>query len=367
MKVAIVADWLTTFGGAEHVLADMLRAFPGAPVFTTVARPSALGPLASADIRTTRLQRWFRLIGRHQPLLPFMARAIESIDLRGFDVILSSSHAVGKGVVPPATAVHVCYCHTPVRYAWEMEETYLEDFRVPHLLRPAARRMLKRLRRWDLGTAKRTDVFLANSSETQARIRNIYGRDAAVLPPPVDDRFFAPPLVPRGKRERFLAVGRLVPYKRFDLLIDASNALGFPLTIAGKGQEFSRLKKMAGPNVTFLGYVPDADLPSLYASARAVLFPQHEDAGIVPLEAMACGTPVIAFGRGGARDAVVDGTTGCFFDGQTVGSIAEALGRFERHALDPEVIRAHARRYDGAGFRARLAEAVKNARAIPVR
>lgn len=362
MKVAIVADWLTTFGGAEHVLVDILRAFPGAPVFTTVARPSALGPLSGADIRTTRLQRIFRLIGRHQPLLPFMARAIESIDLRGFDVVLSSSHAVGKGVVPPPTAVHVCYCHTPVRYAWEMEETYLEDFRVPHALRPCARRMLKRLRRWDLGTAKRTDVFLANSRETQARISNIYGRESTVLPPPVHDRFFVPPLVPREKRERFLAVGRLVPYKRFDLLIEASNALGFPLTIVGKGQEFSRLKKMAGPNVTFLGYVPDDDLPSLYASARAVLFPQHEDAGIVPLEAMACGTPVIAFGQGGARDAVVDGTTGCFFDGQTVESIADALRRFEKYALDPGAIRVHARRFDAEGFRTELLKAVATAR-----
>lgn len=361
VKIAIVADWLTTYAGAEHVLLDIVRTFPQTPIFTTVAKPRSLGPLFGADIRPTRLQRLYRMVRRHQLLLPFLPRAVESIDLRGFDCILSSSHAVGKGVVPPSGAVHVCYCHTPVRYAWEMEEKYLEDFRVPQMLRPSARRVLKRLRRWDLSTAKRVDLFLANSRETAARIENIYGRPSVVLPPPVDDRFFASSLQPMTARTRFLAVGRLVPYKRFDLLVEASNALGFPLTIVGRGQERARLKHMAGPSVEFVGHVPDADLPALYATARAVLFPQHEDAGIVAREAQAAGTPVIAFGRGGVRDAVEDGVTGLFFEEQTVPSLAAALERFAAMRFDPTRIREHARAFGGAAFRTLLRDQVTQA------
>jgi glycosyltransferase involved in cell wall biosynthesis len=224
--------------------------------------------------------------------------------------------------------------------------------------------MLKRLRRWDLSTAKRVDRFLANSRETASRIDRIYGRASSVLPPPVDDRFLASPLCVAAPRRRFLAVGRLVPYKRFDLLIQASANLGFPLTIVGKGQEESRLRAMAarsGADVLFAGFIPDRDLPRIYATARAVFFPQFEDAGIVPLEAQACGAPVIALRRGGAMDTVVDGRTGILFPDQTVESIAQAISRFERTMFDPKVVRDHAQAFGAGRFRKKLQEEVENA------
>lgn len=350
MKLAIVADWLVTFGGAEHTLAAMRSVWPDAPLYTTVAKREALGPLRDADIRTTRLQFLYKMSGKHQVLLPLMPRAIESIDLRGYDVILSSSHAVAKGIVPPATAVHVCYCHTPMRYAWEMENEYLRDFRVPKILRGFIRRQLKALRRWDLSTAKRVDLFIANSTETQQRIARIYGRDSVVIPPPVDDRFFSTELQNTEKRTDYLAVGRLVPYKKFDVLIHAANAKGFSLVIAGRGQEEAALKRIAGPTVRFLGFVPDADLPHLYAQSKALLFPPYEDAGIVPLEAQAAGTPVIALGKGGALDTVIDGKTGTFFADQTPEAIIAAIERFEKMTLSPDVIREHAGKFSSKRF-----------------
>ncbi len=359
MNLAIVADWLTVFGGAEHAIAEFRAVWPEAPIFTTVARKENLGPLASADIRTTPLQRWYRLVGKHQILLPWMPRNVEDMDLRGFNVVLSSSHAVAKGIVPPPGARHVCYCHTPMRYAWEMEEEYLEDFKVPRLLRPAVRKQLKHLRRWDLQTAKRVDAFLANSTETQKRIRRIYARESTVIPPPVDDRFFAAPLPPMAGRRGFLAVGRLVPYKKFDLLIAVANALKIPLTIAGRGQDEKRLRGLAGPTVTFRGFVPDGELPSLYAEAAAVLFPQYEDAGIVPMEAQACGTPVVAYGAGGALDSVQDGVTGVFFKEQDEASLTEALRRFASVTFDPDVIRGHAKRFSASHFRKTIRAAVE--------
>jgi glycosyltransferase involved in cell wall biosynthesis len=353
-RLAIIADWLTTFAGAEHTILEFHRLWPAAPLFTSVANRARLGPLATADIRTTYLQTAYQLLGKHQLLLPFLPRAIESIDVRGYDVILSSSHAVGKGIIPPSTARHVCYCHTPMRYAWEMEAEYLRDFHVPKWLQKRVRRELQRLRVWDLSTAQRVDTFIANSTETQKRIAATYGRDSMVIPPPVDERFLQYPLPSMTERHGFLALGRLVPYKRFDLLIEAANHLQLPLTIAGTGQEAARLKAMAGPTVTFLGYVPDADVPKLYACSQAVLFPAFEDAGIVPLEAQACGTPVIAYGRGGACDSVKDGVTGLLFAEQTVESLVGALQTFAARTFDALHIRAHAEQFAAPKFRQRI-------------
>lgn len=361
MKLAIIADWLPTYGGAEHVIAEFHALWPEAPIFTTVARRGSIGPLADADVRLSPLQTWYRLLRRHSVLLPWMPRAVESFDLRGFDVIVSSSHAVAKGVIPPSSAVHICYCHTPMRYAWEMEDEYLRDFRVPSFLRRTVKRMLKRLRRWDLTTAKRVDVFLANSRTTQERISRIYARTSTVIPPPVQERFLQSPLVRREDRRGFLAIGRLVPYKRFDLLIKTANLLGLPLTIAGTGRDAARLQALAGPTVRLLGYVTEEELPSLYGQARALLLPQIEDAGVVPLEAQACGTPVIALKRGGALDTVVEGKTGVFFDNQDADALTSALERFERETFDPAAIRDHARQFSSSRFRERMANAVREA------
>lgn len=360
MRLALVADWLTTFGGAERTLAEFHATWPDSPIFTTVAKREALGELGKADIRTTGLQKIYRIVRRHQVLLPLMPMAMEGIDLNGYDVILSSSHAVGKGIIPPPGALHVCYCHTPMRYAWEMETQYLKDFRLPTLLMKRAKRELGRLRRWDLTTAKRVDLFLANSTETAGRIERIYGREAIVVPPPVHDRFFETPLT-TSARGSFLAVGRFVPYKRFDLLIEVANAKNLPLTIVGKGQEEGRLRAMAGPTVTFRGRVSDEELPGLYANAKAVLFPTHEDAGIVPLEAQACGTPVIAYGRGGTLDTVIEGKTGMFFNEQTAKSLSEIIDAFDHRSFNPQDIREHAKKFASKGFRGRARDIVVNA------
>ncbi len=365
MKLALVADWLTTLGGAERVIAEFHALWPAAPIFTTIARRGALGLLEDSDIRTTRLQRWYQIIRRHQLLFPWMPCAIESIDLRGFDLIHSSSHAVAKGIIPPSRAVHVCYCHTPMRYAWEMEEEYLEDFRIPRILRPWIRNRLKALRRWDLTTAKRVDLFIANSRTTQERIARTYARESLVIHPPVDDRFFGiQPQDPHG-RSFYLAVGRLVPYKRFDLLIEVANAKKLPLKIAGSGQDEKRLRKMAGPTVEILGYVPEDGLPQLYGGAKALLFTAFEDAGVAPLEAQACGTPVIAFGKGGARDTVREGETGLFFEEQTAAALFAALERFQEMRFDPATIRGHARQFSSARFREQILDATKMAIATP--
>ncbi len=359
MRIALVADWLTVFGGAEHTIAEFHALWPDAPLFTTVTRRNRIGPLAKADIRTTGLQTAGWLLRRHQPLLPWMPKAVEYLDLRGYDIVLSSSHAVAKGVISPSHAVHICYCHTPMRYAWAMEEEYLDAFGVPSTLRPFAKRMLKSLRRWDLSTAKRVDIFLANSSETQDRICRIYGRESFVVSPPVQDRFFAFPIRALAERTFALAVGRLVPYKRFDLLIALANARKLPLKIVGTGREHTRLQSMAGPTVELLGYVPDDKLPELYASARVLLFPQHEDAGIVPLEAMASGTPVVAYDRGGVRDTIIPDETGVLFSEQSVECLGAALDHALSLSLDPVRLREYARGFGAPRFRARVREIVE--------
>lgn len=366
MKIAFVADWLTVYGGAEHVIAEFHKLWPEAPLFTTVARKQMAQSLGLSAIHASTLQGPYALFPWHQIFLPWMPRTIECLDLRGYDVILSSSHAVGKGIIPPSCAVHICYCHTPMRYAWEMEKEYLEDYRIPHVLRPIVRGFLKKLRRWDLSTAKRVDVFIANSTTTKDRIMRTYGRESTVIPPPVHEQFFRTALVPHPAKKvdpYFLAVGRLVPYKRFDLLIETANMLHFPLKIVGSGQDEKRLRKIAGPTVEFLGFVPDEDLPRLYANAQALLFAPLEDAGVAPLEAQACGTPIIAYGKGGVLDTVKEGETGLFFDMQSRESIADAIRRFSALPFRPEDIRSHATQFSSAQFREKIhtviAETVK--------
>lgn len=355
MKIALTADWLVTYGGAEHVLAELHALYPEAPFFTTLARKGKLGPLDGADIRVSPLQRWYDVVKNHQVLLAMMPRAVESLDVRGYDVILSSSHAVGKGIVPESGTLHVCYCHTPMRYAWEMEDIYLKDFRIPRFLRPLIKRQLERLRHWDLSTAQRTDLFIANSQTIQERIKRIYGRESIVIPPPVENRFLETPLrVAAPAEPYFLAVGRMVPYKRFDLLIEAANERKLPLKIVGKGQDEKRLRALAGPTVEFLGFVPDEQLPGLYANAEALLFPQYEDAGIVQLEAQACGTPVIGYDAGGAKTLTKEGVTSILFPEQTKESLIGALEAFKAKNWDRAAIRAFAQEFSQDVFRAKI-------------
>jgi len=380
MKLAIVADWLPLYAGAEHVIAEFHKLWPDAPIFTTVANHGNLGPLNGADIRTGRLQKWYKLLGKHHRcLLPLMPREMERIDLDEYDVILSSSHAIGKGIIPPSNAKHICYCHTPMRYAWEMEKKYLEDSNIPKFFWKRIGRKLNEIRRWDMTTAKRVDLFIANSSTVANRIKKIYNRDATVILPPVSDRFFDNSNLREpgtGNREPgysntkipdprspipdppYLALGRLVPYKRFVLLIECANKYQLPIKIAGKGPDESRLKNLAGPTVEFLGYVPDEKLPEIFANSKALLYPQEEDAGIAPLEAQSQGTPVIAFKKGGALDTVEENVSGIFFNEQSVESLKEAIDRFEGMNFDSEVIGKRAENYRAERFRDKIEEVV---------
>jgi len=378
MKIALIADWLPLYAGAEHVIAEFHTLWKDAPIYTTIANHGHLGPLNNADIRTGSLQKWYKFCGkRHRILLPWMPRALERIDLSGYDIVLSSSHAIGKGIIPPPSTRHICYCHTPMRYAWEMENEYLSDSRIPKIFWKPIKKHLNKIRRWDMMTAKRVDQFIANSSAIADRIKKVYNRDAIVIHPPVSDRFFEEPLstaTPASSSEprencqlsivncqlpnTFLAIGRMVPYKRFDLLIECANKYQIPLQIVGSGPDKERLQRLAGPSVTFLGFVPDSDLPRVYSESRALLLPQEEDAGIVPLEAQACGTPVISLGKGGALDTVKDGVTGVFFAEQSVESLKDAIDRFDKMTFNSEMIREHAEQFSAERFRGKITEVI---------
>lgn len=356
MKVAIVADWLTNYGGAESVISAFHDLFPEAPIYTTIYDPKKMRELGKVkDVRTTYLQKL--PIKKHQWLLSLMPTAIEMMNLDEYDLVLSSCHSVSKGVITKPSTLHISYCHTPMRYAWESWdfESRLQKF--PRFMHASIRKQIKKIREWDYCAAQRVDQYLANSSYTGSQIKKYYDRDSVVIYPPVHTEKFRP--VDKPTEDYYFSVGRLIPYKKFDLLVQTFNDLGLPLKIAGIGSDFEKLKAMAKPNVQILGHVEEDELISLYANCKGFLFPQIEDAGIVPLEAMACGRPVIALNRGGSLDTMIDGKTGILFKDQTVESLKEAIERFEGMTFDPIFIRKHAEQFDVEHFKRRIMEYVE--------
>ncbi|NYS60348.1 glycosyltransferase [Vreelandella salicampi] len=364
-RVAIVHDWLVVNGGAEKVLQALVKAFPHAEVFTLVNfMPEGSMPwLGRHLVHTSLLQRMPFAKRYYRQYLPLMPYAIEQFDLRGFDLVISSSHAVAKGVITHPDQTHICYCHTPMRYAWDMKEAYLKDaaFRLPGM-ESVVRKTLKRLRQWDYFTATQVDHFLANSHNVARRIAKYYRREADVLYPPVDIDGFAFYEGPRD--DYFLAASRLVPYKRLDIIVQAfaQDPQKRPLKIVGDGPEFKRLARLAEghDHIELLGYLEGSALHSLMQRARAFVFAADEDFGILPLEAQACGTPVIAYGRGGALETVKglehdNAATGVHFSEQTPQSINHALHQFEENAFDAYACRQHAERFSQTCFTQRLA------------
>jgi len=342
VKVALVHEWLTNLAGSERVLLALTKLFPRAPVFTATFRPGRLpAEFRQLDVRTTFLDR---LPLPHQALLPLMPMAFESLDLRDYDLVITSSHACAKGVLTRADALHVAYCHTPIRYAWDLYHDYQAT--LPKVARPASAWLLHRLRLWDLAASARVDRFVANSRTVARRIAKWYRRPATVIHPPIQVSRFAP----GHPGDRFVLVSRLVPYKQVDLAIAAFGRLGLPLDIVGQGPEYRRLARQAGKNVRFLGYLSDEEVAATLGRARALVFTAEEDFGLVPLEAMACGRPVVAFRRGGAMETVVEGLTGTFFDEPTPEAVAAAVTRALHVDWDPAFIRQHAARYDEAVF-----------------
>jgi glycosyltransferase involved in cell wall biosynthesis len=361
-RVAIAHEWLTTPGGSENVVLALLELFPQAELFTSVYDP-APWPAALRDrpVHTSFLDR---LPGarRHYPrLLPLMNAAFEAFDFSAFDLVVSSSHASAKNVVTGPATRHLCYCHTPMRYAWD--PAFMDAEHLGPAGRLAARALIPRLRWQDALGAGRPDVYLANSRHVAARIAKFYRREATVVHPPVAvDPLLA---TPRAPQDYYLCLGRLVPYKRVDLAIAACAQLGRRLKVAGAGREARRLEARAGGKVEFLGRVPDDAVPTLLAGARALLLPGEEDFGIVPVEAQAAGTPVIAYGVGGVLDSVVDGSTGLLFAEQSVEAVKAAILRFEARSWDPGVARENARRFAPEHFLAGVARAAEQLVATP--
>ncbi len=350
-KIAIVADWMTNYGGAESVISAFHDLYPEAPIYTTMYRPSAMRELGRLkNVRST----WLDAIpfAKHQWLLSLMPLAVERMDLDEFDVVLSSCHSVSKGIITKPSTLHISYCHTPMRYAWEPWDFQTRLGQFPSFLHPLIRRQIKKIKAWDECAAQRVDQYIANSTHIQAKIREHYGRDSAVIYPPVKTERFQ--VSPHPSADYYLATGRLVPYKKFDLLAETFNALGLRLKIAGTGPELERLRRMAKKNVEVLGYVKDSELAELYSNCKGFLFPQQEDAGIVPLEAMASGRPVIAYREGGSRDTMIEGKTGVLFAEQTVESLSEAIATFERASFDPAFLRRHAEQFDIEAFKEKI-------------
>jgi len=349
-KVALVHDWLFHMRGGEKVLEAIAELLPEAEIYTLFLNRDGLSPsLREHPVHVSFLNAIPGAERFYQWLLPILPWAVERFDLRGFDLVISSSHCVAKGVRVPPGIPHVSYCHTPMRYAWYFEEEYFSHRPFP--VKQIISWMLASLRRWDLANSKRVSRFAANSKNIASKIQELYGKPAAVIHPPVE----LPPFKPTSTREDFyLIVSALVPYKRIDLAVQAFTRLGKPLWIVGKGSEEKRLKDRAGDTVRFLGWVSDPELKDLYRNARALIFPGEEDFGIVPLEAQAAGTPVIAFGKGGALETVLSGTTGIFFHDKTADSIEKAIREFEREELRfvPAEIRRHAETFSKVRFQA---------------
>ncbi|HWA64609.1 MAG TPA: glycosyltransferase [Candidatus Paceibacterota bacterium] len=356
MKIAFVHEYLIQFGGAERMLAALSEAFPNAPIYTLMYDERATrGIFKNRQIVTSFLQKFPFAKTQHRLYPLLMPLAVEQFDFSDYDVVLSLSASFAKGVITKPGTRHICYCLTPPRFLWDNSQRFVEDFGFPWIIRRLGLPLISYLRLWDVQAADRPDVFWSISDFVSARIRKYYGRPAQVIYPPVSAGSFR---VSDAPSDYFLMVGRLVSYKKFDLAIEAFNILGLPLKIAGTGPEFGRLRRLAGPNVEFLGAVSEQRLAELYSRCRALVFPQEEDFGIVPLEAMASGRPVIAYRAGGALETVAEGKTGVFFDDQTVESLAAAVRTFRPEAYDPQICRAQAEKFDTAVFKKKVIEAL---------
>jgi glycosyltransferase involved in cell wall biosynthesis len=351
VKVALVHDWLTGMRGGEKVLEVLCERFPDAELFTLLHVPGSVSPtIERHPIRTAALQRLPGARRYYRQYLPLFPSFIDHFDFQRFDLVISSSHCVAKAARVRAGAVHVCYCHTPMRYAWDQFDAYFGPERLGQVRSWLMRRVMARLARWDRDTAGRVTRYVTNSQYVAGRIRRYYNREATVVYPPVDTGFFQPDASAPGAFA--LIVSALVPYKRIDVAIDACRLAGVPLKIVGRGPSREELERRARgtTGIEFLGYVSDADVRALYRQAAAVLLPGEEDFGIVPLEAQACGRPVVAYARGGALETIVAGETGALVDEQTPAAFADALRDTIARRLDPAAIRRHAEQFGRVRF-----------------
>lgn len=360
VRAVLVHDWLTGMRGGERVLESIARVLPDADLLTLVHRRGAV----SREIETRRIRRSIiqrlpapaRLYRHYLPLFP---TAIELFDLDDVDLVISTSHCAAKAVVRPGRAVHVCYCHSPMRYGWDQFDAYFGEARLGRPASAAARHVIARLARWDRATVNRVDRFVANSRYVAGRIARYYNRGSSVLYPPVDTDFFTP--VRTSAAGYFLVVSALVPYKHVDRAVRAAASLGMPLKVIGAGPDDARLRGLAGDRVEFLGAVENDALRDAYRGAIAVVLPGEEDFGIVPVEAMACGRPVVALGRGGATETVIEGVTGRLVGDTSVESLATAMREAAAAPFDTDAIRRHAEAFGRERFERAFGQIVADA------
>lgn len=358
MKVAIVHDWLTGMRGGEKVLDALLDLFPEAPIYTLVHFTGSVSPkIESHTIETSFLQYAPAVQKYYRNYLPLFPAAIETFRFDQYDLLLSSSHCVAKAAIPARSALHVCYCHTPMRYIWSHYEDYFGDhgsLRNKIAIEP----VVKRLREWDAATVDRVDEFAANSKTVAERIRKYYGRASSVIYPPVDVNFFTP--ADDTRENFFLMVTALVPYKKIEIAIEAFNRLGYPLKIAGGGPDLPRLKSIAGRNIDFLGRISSEAIRDLYRKSLAFIQPGEEDFGISVVESLACGTPVVAYGVGGATETVTEGETGLFFNQLSAEALAETVDKAKALRFNKSLLRESALRYSPERFRLQIQSFIEN-------
>jgi glycosyltransferase involved in cell wall biosynthesis len=359
MRIAFVHDYLVQYGGAERVFECFTELFPYAPIYTIVYDKEAMhGKFSDKLMYTSYLQRLPLARTRHRIFPPLMPSAIEQFDFSKYDVVLSDSSSYAKGIITGPETLHICYMHTPMRYAWDDCQKYTQDFYFPKFVKRLIPFFMNYIRLWDKASADRPDILIANSNFIAKRIRKYYHRDSIVINPPVAVDDFS---VSDEQDEYYLIVARLMAYKRHDILIKAFNSLKLPLKIIGRGPELKRLKKMAGPTIEFLGRVPDEELARHYSKCKAFVFPQEEDFGIVAIEAMASGRPLIAFRGGDIVEHMEEDVSGVFFDEQTPEAIIDAVKRFEKMSFDAHLIRSKILRFDREIFKEKIKAFIENA------
>lgn len=348
MNIALVHDYLAQDGGAERVLKAFHELWPKAPIFVLFHDAKKITEFDQKRIRQSFLSKFPFVNSHYQWYLPLMPKATEAHVFKNFDVILSSTSAFAKGITKDQNTLHISYCHTPPRYLWSDAQRYVSDLPYNPLIKIALPKLFSRLRQWDLGSIKRVDHFIANSKTVQERIQKYYGRGSSVIHPPVEIKLCP---IDQSVQDYFVAGGRLVPYKRLDIVINAFNRLRWPLKIFGDGPELASLKAIAKPNIEFLGRISDTQKAYLLSSAKAFIHPQLEDFGITPVEAMASGRPVLAYNVGGATETVVPGVTGSFFQEQNWESLVHELLNFNWQAWDRQKIREHATNFGADNFK----------------
>ena len=372
LRVALIHDWLTGMRGGEKALEVFCEIFPDADLFTLVYLPGTTSPLIEQrTVKRSAIQR-LPLAGKlYRQYLPLFPIAVEQFDLDGYDLVISTSHCAAKSVVVTGRARHLCYCLTPMRYAWDQFDEYFGPERVGRIGNMILRPMLAGLARWDRATEGRVHRYLAISQYVARRIALYYNRQSTLVYPPVDTEFYTPePAAPTSPAPaaapRFLVVSALVPYKRVDLAMMAARKAGVALTVVGKGPEQANLERLAGDGIELAGWRTDHEIRDLYRTSTATILPGEEDFGIVPVEAQACGRPVVALGRGGALDTVIDGETGVLFEQPTVDSLAAALTRAAGIAWDSACIRRHAETFSRTRFVREIQHVVDDTLSAPV-